>query len=317
MRIFVAGATGVIGRRVTRLLVDAGHRVTGLVRSEEKAFELAAVGAEPARIDLFDADAVHTTVSGHDVVYNLATAIPPASEAWKKSAWETNHRIRREGSSILTRAAMAAGARRFVQESITLVYADAGESWLDESAPVEPTWITTSALDAEESARRFGGDDPMAAGEGRTAVVLRFALFYGPDSHHSLAAIEAARHGWAMTMGPKDAYLPAIQIDDAAAAAVAALEAPGGVYNVADLEPLTREAHFAALGRAVGRDRLHHPPAFLGWLMGPKNRMLMRSHRVGSRRFREATGWQPRYESAREGWPAVVRAVDEDSRPAG
>lgn len=148
MKVSVAGATGVIGRRVTRLLIEAGHRVTGLARSEENARQLAAVGADAGRVDLFDLDRVRRAVAGHDVVYNLATAIPPSSAAWRKSAWETNHRIRREGSRNLVQAALAVGARRFVQESVALLYAEGGDRCLDEAAPVDPTWITASALDA-------------------------------------------------------------------------------------------------------------------------------------------------------------------------
>ena len=301
MRIFVAGATGVLGRRVVGLLVTSGHQVTGVARSDAKAAELTELGAIPKRVDLFDATEVGEAVGGHDVVYNLATSIPLGNSAARKSAWTTNHRIRRIASANLADAATTGRVQRLIQESITLLYADGDEQLLDENSQVKPTWVTASALDAEQTALHFATD-------GKTAVVLRFAGFYGPDSHHSVAAIQAAQNGKAAAMGPKSAYLSAVTTDDAAEAAVAALVAETGIYNISDDEPLTRFEHFSALGHAVDRQSLRFPPALLGRLAGPKLEMVLRSQRVSNQRFKDATGWQPRYPSAREGWPGVVAA---------
>lgn len=310
MRIFIAGGTGVIGRRVVGLLVDAGHQVTAVARSEAKARLLSELGATPARVDLFDPSSLEEAVSGHEAVFNLATAIPPGVSAMKKSAWEANHRIRREASANLVSAAKKAGVQRFIQESITLLYADGGEGWLDEDAPLSPTWVSASAYEAEQNVRRFGED-------GRMAVVLRFAGFYGPDSGHTVDMIAAAQQGKAWAMGAKSAYTSSITTDDAAAAAVAALDAPSGVYNISDDEPLRRVDFFAALGDAVGQQRLRYPPAFLGRLAGPKLAMMLRSQRVSNQRFKEATGWRPRQASARDGWSAVVAEAGRTTAETG
>src|SRR5262245_57624438 len=118
MRIFVAGATGVIGKRAVRDLLAAGHEVTAIARTPAKAAELRAAGATPVEVSLFDPDALRATVAGHDAVANLATKIPPLSRAAMDSAWNENTRIRVEGSRNLVDAAIAAGAHVFVQESI-------------------------------------------------------------------------------------------------------------------------------------------------------------------------------------------------------
>src|SRR5206468_5182859 len=107
MKVFVAGSTGVLGRRAVRLLVAAGHDVTAAVRSEEKAALVRAMGAHPVRVDLFDAAAVEDAVRGHEAVVNLATHIPPMSQTTRTSAWAETDRTRREVSPKLVDAAPA------------------------------------------------------------------------------------------------------------------------------------------------------------------------------------------------------------------
>jgi len=129
MNIFVAGATGVVGGRAVVELLATGARVTAIARSAQKRAELERLGATPTQVDLFDHDGLMTAVAGHDVVCNLATAIPTGPGAAEPAAWAVNDRIRREGVRNLVDAAIEAGAVRFVQESIVLLYADGGD-WL-------------------------------------------------------------------------------------------------------------------------------------------------------------------------------------------
>jgi nucleoside-diphosphate-sugar epimerase len=309
MRAFVAGATGVLGRRAVARLVAAGIEVTGAARSGGNEDLLRALGAAPRRVDLFDRDALVGAVAGHDVVLNLATAVPTGERAADPSAWQMHHRIRREASHNLVDAALEAGAPRYVQESIALLYADGGDRLLDESASVEAVATTSSALDAEAEAARF-------AGRGGEGVVLRFATFYGPDSAHTLEEIGAARDGVAAMFGPAGAYRSSVTTDDAAEAVVAALRAPGGTYNVVDDRPLRRSEFVAALAAAFGLEPLALPrhPDLPGELA-----FLMRSQRVANDAFRAATGWAPASPSAWEGWRAVAAGLGDatDLRAAG
>jgi len=122
MRVFVAGATGVAGRRAVARLVAAGHDVTGIARSAEKEALLASLGARSVRAGLFDPEALRNAIAGHDAVVNLATKIPTLSKMAQMSAWQENERIRREASGYLVDAAIAAGATVFVQESLAFLY---------------------------------------------------------------------------------------------------------------------------------------------------------------------------------------------------
>jgi nucleoside-diphosphate-sugar epimerase len=297
MRIFVTGATGVLGRRVVRRLVADGVEVSGVAGTSQKGFWLRSHGVTPVSVSLFDREALSTAVAGHDVVANLATAVPTGPRAALRSAWHDSHQLRRDGSRNLVDAALRAGAERYLQESLALLYADGGDDDLDESAAVAPTWITEPALVAEDEAARF-------AEHGGVAVALRFGAFYGHDSAHSIETIEAAEAGQFAVPGPRDAFWPSVTTDDAAAAVVAALRAPAGLYNVADERPLRRVEHAEALAGALGVGPLKLAPVGPGF--SEDFAMMLRSQRVTSRRFADATGWRPHQPSAWEGWRFVV-----------
>ena len=303
-KVFLTGATGVLGRRVLPRLVAAGHDVAAVARTPEKADAVRAAGATPVTVDLFDAVGVKGAVAGHDVVVNLATHIPSTATAALPGAWKENERIRTEASRNLVDAALATGARRFVQEALAFVYVDAGGEWVDEDAPVDGGSFNQGVHAAEAQVARF------TAGGG-AGVVLRFGLFHGSDSEQSRQTVALARRGIALTVGRPDAYLSIIELDDAAEAVVAALGAPAGVYNVVDDEPLTRRDYAAALAAAVGRTKpLRLPPAVAAKVGGAKTALLGRSERVRNTRFREATGWAPRSPSAREAWTKIVAELD-------
>ncbi len=298
VKAFVAGATGVLGRRVVALLVAAGHDVSAVARSEARASLLAGLGATPVRADVFDPESTRRAVAGHDVVCNLATHIPATLRMALPGAWAENDRIRTEASRNLVDAALAGGVRRYVQESIAFLYRDGGDQWIDESSPIDPVANLRSATVAESHAARV-------TAAGATGVILRFAAFYGPDSGSTLDMIRLAKRRIALGAGP-DAYVPSITTDDAAGAVVASLAAPAGLYNVGDDEPVTRREFFAALAGA-----LHVPPPFLApaglaKLAGPKASVLTRSQRLSNRLFVDATGWRPVSPTVREGWPRVI-----------
>src|SRR5438445_371281 len=117
MRVFVAGATGVLGRAAVRALVEAEHRVTGVARTERKAELVREIGAEPIPLNVFDPKAVVSSVEGHEVVCNFATKIPLRTAVIPR-AWATNNRLHREASQNLVDGALATGASRYLQHSI-------------------------------------------------------------------------------------------------------------------------------------------------------------------------------------------------------
>lgn len=299
MKVFLTGASGVIGSRVLPVLVSAGHAVTTIARTPEKRSALERSGARVSDVDLFDVRKLRDAVQGHDAVVNLATHMPSsASRMFLPGAWSENDRIRREGSTNLVRAAIAGGAQRFVQESFAPVYPDRGDAWIDEHVPLEPVRYNRTIVDAERSAARF--EDPS-----RTSVVLRFAAFYGPDSRFLNEMIGAVRYGWAPMPGAPEAFISSVSHDDAASAVIAALSLPAGTYNVCDDEPVTHREYFDSLAAALGVPAPKLPPAWLGLFFGSVGRMAARSLRMSNGKLRSACAWVPRYRSVREGWRSL------------
>jgi len=300
MRIFVSGATGVIGRRAVPWLVAAGHSVTAVARDETGRARLTKVGARCVDVDLFDRQALERAVDGHDVLVNLATHIPHAM--WRmifRSAWRENDRIRTLGVRNLVDAAYTTGVRRIIQESFAPIYPDRGDDWIDESTPLEPTEYNATVLDAEAAVSRV-------AEHGRIGVILRFAGFYGPDAIQVRSYIQALRLGWAPLPGGPHPFISSVSHDDAAHAVVAALDVPSGAYNVADDEPVRRAVFFGTLAHELGLDVPQFLPDWTTRLFGVVGETMARSLRISNARLREATSWRPLYPSVREGWPAML-----------
>ncbi len=301
-RVFLAGATGVIGHRVVPLLVAAGHHVTAVGRAPDKRAALERAGAAAIELDLFDPAAVGRAVAGHDVVINLATHIPPSARAFVPGAWRQNNRLRRLVSHNLATAALAGGVGRFIQESFAPIYEGAGDRWIDEDAPVRVARYNRAVLDAEAAAARITRD-------GGTGVVLRFAYFYGADSDFTRDAIRYVRRGRAPVLGSPSAFISSVSHDDAAAAVVAALAVLAGTYNVSDDRPVRRREFVDALAGALGVPPPKFFPRWLALLAGSLGETLARSQRIANRKLRTVSGWAPRYPSVVEGWSAVVAAL--------
>ncbi|MGH3412770.1 MAG: NAD-dependent epimerase/dehydratase family protein [Marmoricola sp.] len=296
-RVFVTGATGVLGRWAVPALLAAGHRVTGLARSPEKARTLAGLGADPVEVSLFDAAALTEAFRDHDAVCNLATAIPSLATYGLSRSWRANARIRREGSTAVTDAALAAGVPRLVQESIVMTYPDLGDEWIDETTPLDVYPIVESSPVAEGNVERFSD----AGGAG---LVLRFGLFYGPGTSMGSMMAGMARRRVGIQLGTPTGYLSSVHVADAGSAVVAALHAPAGVYNVVDDQPLTRREYADAVSAAVRQHPAVRLPGRLALLGGRNFAAVTRSIRASNRRLRDTTGWAPRYPSAREGYVA-------------
>jgi len=303
MRIFLTGATGVIGRRVLPMLMGTGHDVSAIGRSPAKRAELERLGARAVEVDLFDPERVRSAIAKHDVVINLATHLPTSSgRMLLPGAWRENDRVRKVASRILADAAAGTGAGWLIQESFAPVYADGGDAWIDESWPLRPARYNRTVLDAEHSAQRF-------TARGGTGVVLRFGLFYGPDAFQVQDLMKMIQRGRAPVFG-EEGYVSSISHDDAATAVVAALGVGSGAYNVVDNEPLPRREWVDSLAAALGVPPPRVIPRWISRLGGSLTELLARSQRISNRKLRHASGWAPRYPSVREGWRAVIEELE-------
>jgi nucleoside-diphosphate-sugar epimerase len=215
MRVFVAGLSGAIGRRMTPLLLAAGHDVTGMTRDAKVAREFEAAGVHGVVVDVFDAAGLTRAVAAArpEIVVHQLTDLPRAlgNEAELAAAYPRNARIRTEGTRNLVAAAKAAGVRRFIVQSVAFAYAP-GKEPHPETDPLNltdgPRLVTVrAAADMEQ----------QVLGSGMEPVVLRYGLLYGPGT-------------W--SEGP--ARKPPVHVDAAAQAAVLALTCKPGVYNIAD-----------------------------------------------------------------------------------
>jgi nucleoside-diphosphate-sugar epimerase len=295
MKVFVAGATGVVGTPTVRLLLAAGHQVTGLARSAEKAGLLQRQGARAEQASLFDPDALGGAVAGHDAIVNLATHIPVGSSAISSRAWRDDDQIRTEGSRVLVETALRHEVRVLVQEAVTFVYPDRGDEWITEETAPEPNARSQAATMAATAQV-----DRFTAG-GRSGVVLRFGQFYGLD-RTSAAVLSRARAGKPVVLGRPRGWLSPLRPEDAAAAVVAALGCVAGIYNVAE-PPVRRSEWAAAIGAAAGAaGPAKFYPALLQKFAGPRAEPLTRSHRVDSAKFAAAAGWVPLGRSTKGGW---------------
>ena len=288
MSVFVAGATGVLGRPAVRALVEAGHEVRGTARGDEKAALLRSLGAEPVAVDLFDAEAVKAAVAGSEAVVNFATKIPPIMRMRWKGAWKENDRLRTEGSSVLVDAALATGAAAYVQESITFIYGDGGDEWLTEDSPLSITWVSLqSMVNGERETERF------SAGGGR-GISLRFSGFYAPYAKSTLDTIGMARRRLFPIPGDGSNFFSSIHVDDAAVAAIAALDAPAGAYNVTDDEPLRMRDYARAITDSFGLKPPRRVPKWLFRLMGGgPAKYILSSQRVSNERFKKGPAGRP------------------------
>jgi nucleoside-diphosphate-sugar epimerase len=302
MRIFVTGATGVLGKVAVPGLLADGHVVYALSRSQANTEVLERLGAKPVPADLFDTQALAQVLTGceAEAILHLVSSIPPAMQMGRRRAWQENDRIRREGTRMLVEAALTTGmVSTFIHPSYAFVYPDSGDRWIDATnTPVQSAVNLSSTLDAEAEVARF-------AGSGRRGISLRMGSFYEPEPT-SWQLLRYARWGIAaFPPGALDAYLLQIWVPDAGSALIAAVTqpAPSGVYDIVDDEPLTHEQVFAAMAQAVGRKHLWLPPALLmRMMMGVVYDVNSRSLRVSNRRFKAVSTWNPVVPNARVGW---------------
>ena len=301
MKVFLTGASGVMGRSSIEALHRAGHDVVGLARTPETADQIAAAGATPWRGDIYDRPAMTAGMRGCDAVANLATKVPVGKGALRPGSLKAIDRIRLHGSRIVADAARRADVERVVQQSLSFIYADHGDEWIDEHSPVDVSRATEPVVVAEENLR-------VVAEAGGTAVSLRFGLITGDDPNTAWLFRRAAA-GRSIGLGEETGWMHVIHPDDVGTAVVHALSAPGGVYNVG-AEPVQRRDYVDTIARAAGRrSGGHFLPSWILRLGAEKLEILVRSQRVSSQLFCDRTGWHPTHPKLTPEWlDDLVRA---------
>ena len=305
LKVAITGATGVIGTAAVRALLAAGHQVVGLARTSTKAAELERLGAAAVVAGLFDRDRLVAMFEGCDAVCNFATQVPIGLAGIRPRNWQKNDRLRTDGVATVVGAARAAGVRRLVQESVSLLYADQGDAVITESSPLAITRATEPAAVGESHVQAYQSGP-------RTGVVLRFGMIIGDDPL-TRWRLQAARNGRPVAIGSPWSWTHPVHTDDLGPAVLAALSAPSGVYNVG-AAPVRRADLVHGFQIAAG-----HPAHRMGRrgtgfagpvarrLVGVRLEPLARSLRVSSEHFTCQTGWTPRRAGFDASWFDAVR----------
>ena len=315
MKVFVAGATGVLGRALVPQLVTRGYEVVGMTKSGSKQDLVRSLGARPIVADALDPDAVAQAVASAEpqVVVHELTAL-----SGKLSARDMRHperssvaimtnRLRTEGTNHLLAAARAVGARRFLAQSFgAFRWARAGGPVLSEADPVDPNPPAAMRAALVGILHVERAVPSIEWGEG---LVLRYGGFYGPGTAISLApdAQLAApiRKRLFPIIGDGGGVWSHVHIDDAAAATVAAVDrGQPGIYNIADDEPAPVREWLPVLASALGAKPPRRIPRWLGRLVAGETATLMMTEARGStnEKAKRELGWTPRYASWRQGF---------------
>ena len=281
-RLFVAGATGAIGRLLVPMLVEAGYDVTATTRAASKAELIRVMGATPVVLDVLDREATLAAVreARPDVVIHQLTDLTARN-------YDANSRLRVEGTRNLVDAAVAVGVRRMIAQSIAFVYAPADRAWIEED-PLDydnPGLQTTvEGVQSLESAV-----SEMAEG-----LILRYGILYGPGTWNSGQGLTGEQLCTAERTAT-GAVTSFIHVQDAARVAMLALDWPAGIVNVVDDEPAADTIWLPEFAEAIGA-----PPPTISGLSAASG------HGASNKKARRDLGWEPIYPSWREGFKQEI-----------
>lgn len=307
MRVFVAGATGAIGRPLVAQLVAAGHEVTGTTRSAARARGLVDAGAAPVVLDAFDSPALHDAVvrARPDAVVHQLTALSAPLRPRHYAEWlATTNRLRTEVTPVLLEGARSAGARRVVAQSVSFLLASEGPMVGDEQAK-----------DGRDAAEPFGAmvratlgmEQAVTGAHGLEGLALRYGYFWGPGTSIGAGGQQAedVRRRRLPVIGTGEGRFSLVHVEDAARATVLALDrgAPG-VYNVVDDDPAPQREWVPVLAAALGAPAPRRIPGWVARVVaGPFFPAMAQEQRGSSNAKAKAElGWQPRHATWRTGF---------------
>lgn len=312
MKVFIAGATGVLGRRLVERLSERGHEVHGLARDDAGERAVERRGGTARRGDVLEPESLERALdSGVDAVVHAATKIPTSTKPSDED-WEANDRVRLDGARNLLAA--AEGIDQFLFPSVVMVARQPDGSEFDEDSERHADRATRTAAEVEDQLRE------RASEEGFEATILRFGLFYAPDAADTRAWARRVLSGdvpivGGGLLGRRDAELALVHADDAARAATAAIDdGASGCYHVVDDEPVTAATFFRTFAELLAAPAPRRIPGWLARLfVGEVDaNALTTPTRTSNDRFCRAVDWEPAFPTHREGLRGVVETWLED-----
>ena len=306
MKVFVAGASGAIGRPLVRQLVEAGHEVTGTSRRPERAAEIDDAGGTGVVCDALDEAALGAAVRAAEpeVVVNQLTSLPERYDPRKPSFYEETDRVRSVGGRHLLAAAREVGARRFLTQSICFLYAPEGDLIKDEDArPYDDApGHFRGAVEV-----MTGHEQEALGAEGIESLVLRYGQFYGPDTYYAPdghLGKEVLKRRFPI-VGEGTGIFSFLATEDAASATVAALDKGNpGIYNVCDDEPVALREWLPVYAEALGAKPPRRVPLWLAKLVAGKAvaEQAVELRGASNAKFKAKTGWKPHWTTWRDGF---------------
>ncbi len=320
MRIFLAGSTGVIGKRLVPILISRGHHVIAATRTPDKVIGLRAAGAEPVVVDALDRNAVMKaiTYARPDVIVHQMTALARLGSLKNlDKEFALTNRLRTEGTEYLLAAAREVGARKFVAQSYTgWPNIRQGGRVKTEDDPLDPnppqTMKRTLAAIAELEAK-------VAGTSALSGIVLRYGSFFGPGTAIALDGfiVQLVRQRKFPIIGGGGGVWSFVHIDDAASATQLAIEhGPAGIYNIVDDEPAEVAVWLPELASAVDGKPPYHLPAWLARMMVGEAGVSMMTQVRGSSnaKAKQVLGWRPRFPTWRQGFRQGLTAPQPGTR---
>jgi 2-alkyl-3-oxoalkanoate reductase len=313
VKIFVAGATGVVGRRLLPLLMSAGHDVVGMSRSADRAADLERRGVRGVVGDLLDPGRLRELLEDvrPEIVLHQVTDIPKALDPGNtEEQFAANVLVRTIGTRNLVQAARAAGARRIIARSYAHIYAPVG-GWIK----IESDELDTGDQVPDGRRRNVEGvialERAVLTTPGIEGVALRYGALYGPGTAYdaeggSVAQLVRGRHY--PLVGGGTGWTSFLHVDDAAATAVLALDGPPGVYNITDDRPAPASEWLPHYASVLGAPPPRHVPALAVRALGREHFAFRatRQRAADNRKARARLGYTPIYRTWRDGWSGEV-----------
>jgi 2-alkyl-3-oxoalkanoate reductase len=313
MKIFIAGATGAVGRPLVSALIEAGHSVVGLTRTPAKAELIRGMGAEPAIANGLDPGAIATVLRSTrpDAVIHEMTDLAGSTDLRHfDRTFAASNELRTRGTDILLASAREAGVKRLIAQSYCgWPYARIGGAIKIEADALDPD--PPAQLRATLKAIRYV-EKTVTGSVHPEGIVLRYGAFYGPGTGVlDRAMLAQIRNRRTPLIGDGAGWWSFVHVEDAAAATVKALEhgKPGSIYNIVDDDPAQVREWLPALAEIVGARRPFHLPAWVARIVAGEHLVSMMTQvRAGSnRKARTELGWQPAYPSWRAGFSEIAR----------
>lgn len=307
MKIFITGGTGVLGKRLVPKLVELGHSVGVVVRSEKKAEVVKSHGAIPIKANLFDQNQVETALEGYDAVIHLATAIPTKVKT-KPNDWDLNNRLRTEATKILLDASLKHNVQLYIQESFMGIYGHHDDTIVNETQKIT-TPVETAVNIGNDYQQIFSSLVKMEAlvqeanSNGLPTIILRFGMFYA----HDASMIPDMAEGKFPIVGDGMNYMSVLNIEDAVESILAAVKNfksnTGKVFNIADNNVPTMKELLSYSSQVIGKKKASKAPRFLVRLLFGKFALnfMTNSTRMDNTRAKTELSWEPIYSSYQEG----------------